>query len=1455
MDKFSSAVGESAFDIDVNTPFQELGVDSFIVIQLLSDLENIFGELPKTLLFEKHCISELSRYFVEEHYDTLCDMFSINDVEVLVEKVSLEAPEKESVIETVSKNATYYSNTTDVEPLPVQELINNDSGENFRRKTEEYLLKILSEATGALRIEVNTHFQDLEVDSYIALKVINDLGKLFGELPKTLLFENYCVSDLATYFIKEHKETLAGILSKSKNKKVNISEDTTTTYGIEKNEIFNHNKYSEYVKETVLTPKVVGECFQETQIFLQDETIIEAVNELNDKYGAESTALGRANFAPHIFVGSSLTGFFYCNEKDQYLVAFGYIGPDHSLSININEIENYAKSKNKDLYFIDQENVLNLREKEYLTLPFAVLQRIENIRSFTTNGKSKRKLRYMISKFKQSGKTLTEEYSVGSDQRIDNYIIEIIDSWSEQKVMVNPYIKRVKSDIKNKQLSPNYRVFLTWCDNNLENVIIISSMKSHNGYLMDCEFYTNDMIKGGLEFAIVSIIEILREEGCDMFSLGITWGAKVEDKGNPDIKSRKTLLELMERNIFDGSGNLQFKNKFQPNNKQIYLLKPKSLAKDRVLDIILTIANSDHPSSDSGVGLEKSLDIQKTKAEASISLRKAQLEAAGYNPANIPAADVEKDLSTDSWAKLDYSWAQSPKPLEDVSLERLEGTIRRLLPFAFFTFTHSGDEAERCFWSSLQFAGKRVLQNRMFPTFIYNTLKAGYKPEEISSCNSENQSLIDLQKLQIELEQDFSNIAAVCVELATNANGGQVVPVTHLRQLKKLLSQHPGIPLIIDATRLLDNCIMQTADPDEYVSIVHETCSFADVLTISLSKNFMVSLGGVVACSNYALAKRMDDYAKTNNLVLSGRDISSINIRLGQTEFLFENVRKRQEQTRCLQKAFDNAGVCFHKPASDWSVLIDVQSMDAFKTQPNSLASFLNDLYLHTGIRAGIHSPGLGPNPPFNGMLRVVIPVGMPDASAKKITQSITRLKDSNIPSGVLELASQPNEFGGHVKARYNYKEKSKNTNTPSFSNIDSTVCKKAKENSTDIAIVGLSGRYPKANTMEEFWDNLKQGRDCVEEKSLARWDERLPSDHSDIPQTRWGGFIDNVDKFDAMFFNIAPKEAALLDPQERLFMQIAWETLEDAGYTPESLVEMDPSRRVGVYVAAVWQLYQMLGAEQTEIGNLQTPNSLLWSIANRVSSFMNFSGPSMAVDTACSGSLASIYLACQAIQNGECSAAIAGGVNLDLHDSKWLLTRASGFLSPDGRCKAFAQGANGYVAGEGIGAILLKPLSQAIEDRDNIYGIIKACSFNHGGRASGYSVPNPNAQGEMIADAIVKSQIDARTINYIETHGTGTQLGDPIEIRGLTSAYSRYTSDFNFCALGSVKSNIGHLEAAAGIAGTNRRRTRPCAVVICPGSASEFVNVSVTNFFKLPQNRPLPAALSPRTGRIRNRL
>ena len=352
------------------------------------------------------------------------------------------------------------------------------------------------------------------------------------------------------------------------------------------------------------------------------------------------------------------------------------------------------------------------------------------------------------------------------------------------------------------------------------------------------------------------------------------------------------------------------------------------------------------------------------------------------------------------------------------------------------------------------------------------------------------------------------------------------------------------------------------------------------------------------------------------------------------------------------------------------------------------------------------------------------------------------------------------------------------------------------------IAIVGMAGRFPGAANLDQFWENLRAGRDSITEIPGDRWDHSRYYDarrgQPGKTCSRWGGFLDGMDLFDPLLFRISPREAEVMDPQERLFLETAWETAENAGYAPRELA----GRAIGVYAGAMYTQYQLFGAEAGVAGEPMALNSSQAAIANRVSYCLDLRGPSIGLDTMCSSALTAIHMACSALRSGEIEAAFAGGVNLTLHPQKYLLLSQANVASSDGRCRSFGAGGDGYVPGEGVGVVLLKTLRRALADGDTVQGVIRGSAVNHGGLANGFTVPSVPAQAEVMRECLKRSGVDPLRVSYIEAHGTGTSLGDPIEVAALEQVYGGNGSRDTPCAIGSVKSNIGHLESAAGMAG-----------------------------------------------------
>ena len=355
----------------------------------------------------------------------------------------------------------------------------------------------------------------------------------------------------------------------------------------------------------------------------------------------------------------------------------------------------------------------------------------------------------------------------------------------------------------------------------------------------------------------------------------------------------------------------------------------------------------------------------------------------------------------------------------------------------------------------------------------------------------------------------------------------------------------------------------------------------------------------------------------------------------------------------------------------------------------------------------------------------------------------------------------------------------------------------------TDIAIIGMACRFPGAPSVNHFWDNLTRGIGSItalSDEDLSRLPQEIVNDPSFVNAT---GLLQNIDLFDAAFFNLNPAEATATDPQQRLMLECAWEALESAGYNPQG-------QKVGVFAGAGESLYRDLlrgdAGLLRSLGELQlTISTGKDHVAPRVSYLLDLRGPSVPVNTACSTSLVAVHLACQSLMNGECEMALAGGVSLSSQTG--YLFEENGILSPDGLCRAFDENARGTVPGSGAAVVLLKPLDQAVTDGDHIHAVIKGSAINNDGNLKvGYTAPSIEGQRRVIEQALANAHIAPLQISYIETHGTGTPLGDPIEIEALRQVFENAEESVatgeKLCALGSVKTNIGHCDSAAGIAG-----------------------------------------------------
>ncbi|QIC08296.1 type I polyketide synthase [Brevibacillus sp. 7WMA2] len=347
------------------------------------------------------------------------------------------------------------------------------------------------------------------------------------------------------------------------------------------------------------------------------------------------------------------------------------------------------------------------------------------------------------------------------------------------------------------------------------------------------------------------------------------------------------------------------------------------------------------------------------------------------------------------------------------------------------------------------------------------------------------------------------------------------------------------------------------------------------------------------------------------------------------------------------------------------------------------------------------------------------------------------------------------------------------------------------------IAVIGMSGRFAKSNSVHELWKHLAAGTDLIEE--VTRWN--LSEHDADctpegMDSCNHGSFMDEIEQFDPLFFNISGLEATYMDPQQRLFLEESWKALENAGYAGSG----EHTHQCGVYVGSC-------GGDYARLFGKGAPPQSFWGNAGsvipaRIAYYLNLQGPAVTVDTACSSSLVAIHLACQSLWTKETNMALAGGVFVQSTPEFYSVCNRAGMLSPSGRCYTFDDKADGFVPGEGVGVVVLKRLQDALADGDHIYGVIRGSGINQDGTTNGITAPSANSQERLECQVYDTFHINPEQIQMIEAHGTGTKLGDPIEYQALTRAFKKYTDKKEYCAIGSIKTNLGHPAAAAGIAG-----------------------------------------------------
>ena len=545
----------SRSDVHADSSFDALGIDSFLAMRMTKKLDKSIGIVDKTAFFEHNTVTLLATYLIENFMAELQQLFGLEESTATNNIEHINQPEHEPNKTTPEVNAGPESGQSETDPRgPIRDL------------TIQYLTHMVAEETrrDLDQVTPDTGFDAMGIDSFLAMRMTKKLEKSIGSISKTAFFEHQNIATFTDFLLQDHLQTLTELFA---------DEITPISSTRQLNQ-----------------PSTDQQVFAESELNQQPH-FKQIIDGLTDKFGKENKALARYAIAPMIFLASNKQAYFNFNENDGVALAFTYVGHDSELQTLADEFIAYCVQHGLQGNMLLESQLNSTENMPYSANSFGVMQRLTDIKSLSLKGSKMRRLRYQISKFKSSGAVDFAEYSNGKDAKTDQAITAMIDRWAANKNMVNPYIWSVKNQIASGQLPKAHRIFLTHMNGQLQNVIIITKLACENGYLMDLEFYAEDMPLGGLEFGIWQLIKQLIAEGCESFSLGATFGVIHEDEATADPTVFSILKGLQQQGAFNGAGNLQFKNKFRPTNSTMYLCRPLNDDPETVVDVIMMIAN------------------------------------------------------------------------------------------------------------------------------------------------------------------------------------------------------------------------------------------------------------------------------------------------------------------------------------------------------------------------------------------------------------------------------------------------------------------------------------------------------------------------------------------------------------------------------------------------------------------------------------------------------------------------------------------------------------------------------------------------------------------------------------------------------------------------------------------------------------------------------------------------
>lgn len=819
-------------------------------------------------------------------------------------------------------------------------------------------LTALAADTIGRALDPGVTFRDNAFTSFDMLRTIAVLERGFGTLPKTLLFDQPTVGAVAAELVERFGEGAA-----------------ERFLGGDRGEVVRGRSVGISAEVPLVGESVTVAVLKRS--LAEHPDLAALVADLDSVHAKEGGLAGR-DIAPYALIGAERLGYFNVSMRADLLFAWSYVGSEEYFPVLAAEFFAYARARGLRPNFLSLLPLESVAGEPITATPFGAVQRLENLPEFSTRGGKMSRLRYMIGHFQKAGESRTQEYRSGEDPEMDRQIARMMDRWAESKDMVNPYVAVVRDEIQAGRLAERHRMFLTYLDEDLANVIIVTRIPSEPGYLMDLEFYPKDGPLGGLEYAIVQIIEALRAEGHTVFSFGASFGVAIGSTEHASAEAEQALAELRTAGIF-GEGNFQFKNKFRPVNVPIYLCQPKGADRTPVSEVILTIADPTLTASSamqSTVIATRSTGIG-TQATATTIVTPGWpdlLAAHDWNPLAVPHDSVGEDFVTDSWAELDSDAIRArAAALAAASAHQDPEQRPAWLPFEHAVLTGSGRSAEALLCRAFPARRAAVLHNGLFPTWYGSLIDAGFIPEALGRhADPILDSGPDLDHLTQRLADASRPVSFICLELSCNAAGGVPIRMQTLRAVRDLADRH-GVPLVLDATRFAENAAALDAEPDLWRAI-REILSLADAATFSLSKDLGLTAGGLLALRDPAWAAAAKQHILTagRDLTLSGRKQAAF--ALHDTEAVEVLVRERMAATAALWEELSRAGLPVPQQTSGHCVLLDTTRLTPVAGYGEPLMATLAWIFAETGIRGGPH---LGDTPELKQAIRFAVPLGV----------------------------------------------------------------------------------------------------------------------------------------------------------------------------------------------------------------------------------------------------------------------------------------------------------------------------------------------------------------------------------------------------------------------------------------------------------------------------------------------